>query len=81
MLQIVLARHLASVTVFRVSFATALNPVSNYSIILPKSNTARFSVVVRSLEEGLGALKNLLISYSVTCSNNALVMLIKSVVN
>ena len=76
-----LIRHLVSVIVFRVSLTTTLNPISNYSIILPKSNTAYFSVVVYSLEEGLGTLKNLLISYSVTYSNNTLIILIKSIVN
>ena len=76
-----LIRHLASVIVFRVSLATTLNSVSNYSIILPKSNIVYFSVVIYSLEEGLGALKNLLISYSVTYSNNVLIILTKSIVN
>ena len=76
-----LIRYLVSIIVFRVSLTTTLNPISNYSIILPKSNTAYFSVVIYSLEEGLGALKNLLISYSVTYSNNTLIILIKSIVN
>ena len=76
-----LIRHLASIIVFRVSLATTLNPISNYSIILPKSNIVRFSIVIYSLEERLGTLKNLLISYSITYSNNILIILIKSVVN
>jgi hypothetical protein len=45
-----LIRYLIIITVLNLSLTTTLNLLGDYSIILLKSNTAGFSVVVYSLE-------------------------------
>jgi hypothetical protein len=80
-LQIVLLRYLLSVTVFSFSLAAALNFIGNYSIILLKANTIVLSIVIRSLEEGLGSLKDLVVSYGITSCGYSIVMLAEGIVN
>jgi hypothetical protein len=77
----VLARYLTIVTVLNLSLAAALNLLGDYSIILLESNTAGFSVVVCSLEVSLCSLKDLIISRSITCYSNSIVMLAEGAVN
>ena len=76
-----LARYLTIVTVLSLSLAAALNLLGDYSIIFLKSNTADFSVVIYSLEEGLSSLKDLVVGSSIACCNNSLVMLAEGAVN
>jgi hypothetical protein len=80
-LQIVLARYLIIVTVINLSLTAALNLLGDYSIILLKSNIAGFSVVVYGLEVSLGSLKDLIISYSITCCSNSIIILAEGAVN
>jgi hypothetical protein len=77
----VLARYLIIVIVLNLSLAAALNLLGDYSIILLESNTAGFSVVVYSLEVSLGSLKDLVVSCSITCCGNSIVMLAEGAVN
>ena len=76
-----LTRYLIIIIVLNLSLTAAFNLLGDYSIILLESNTAGFSVVVYSLEVSLGSLKDLIISCSITCYSNSIVMLIESVVN
>ena len=76
-----LIRYLIIIIVLSLSLATTLNLLGDYSIILFKSNTAGLSVVVCSLEVSLGSLKDLVISYSITCCSNSIIMLIEGAVN
>jgi hypothetical protein len=76
-----LIRYLIIIIVLSLSLATALNLLGDYSIIFLKSNTADFSVVVYSLEEGISSLKDLIISSSIAYYNNSLIMLTEGTVN
>jgi hypothetical protein len=73
--------YLLSVTVFSLSLTTALNLIGNYSVILLKANTTVLSIVIRSLEEGLGSLKDLIVSYRITSCSYSIVVLIEGAVN
>jgi hypothetical protein len=77
----VLARYLIIIIVLNLSLTAALDLLGDYSIILLKSNTAGFSVVIYSLEVSLGSLKDLIVSRSITCYGNGIVMLAKGAVN
>ena len=76
-----LARYLIIITVLNLSLAAALNLLGDYSIILLKSNTAGFSVVVYSLEVSLGSLKDFIVSCSITYYSNSIIILIEGAVN
>jgi hypothetical protein len=73
--------YLLSVIVFSLSLTTTLNLISNYSIILLKANTIVLSIVIRSLEEGLSSLKDLVVSYRITSCSYSIVVLIEGIVN
>jgi len=77
----VLIKYLIIIIVLNLSLTTALNLLGDYSIILLKSNTVGFSVVIYSLEVSLGSLKDLIISYSITCYSNSIVILTEGAVN
>jgi hypothetical protein len=77
----VLLGYLLSVIVFSLSLTTALNLIGNYSVILLKANTTVLSIVIHSLEEGLGGLKDLSVSRGITSYGYSIVMLIKGAVN
>jgi hypothetical protein len=77
----VLARYLTIITVLNLSLTTALNLLGDYSIILLESNTAGFSVVICSLEVSLCSLKDLVVSRSITCCGNSIVILAEGAVN
>jgi hypothetical protein len=73
--------YLLSVTVFSLSLTTTLNFIDNYSIILLKANTTILSIVIRSLEEGLSSLKNLVVSRRITSCSYSIIVLTEGVVN
>jgi uncharacterized membrane protein len=73
--------YLLSVTVFSLSLTAALNLIGNYSIILLKANIIVLSIVIRSLEEELGSLKDLVVSCGITSCGYSIVVLIESIVN
>jgi hypothetical protein len=80
-LQIVLLRYLLSVIVFSLSLTAALNLIGNYSVILFKANTTVLSIVICSLEEGLGSLKDLVVSRRITSYSYSIVVLVEGAVN
>jgi hypothetical protein len=73
--------YLLSVIVFSLSLTTTLNLIGNYSVILLKANTTVLSIVIRGLEEGLGGLKDLVVSCRITSCGYSIVMLIEGAVN
>jgi hypothetical protein len=77
----VLLGYLLSVTVFSLSLTAAFNLIGNYSIILFKANITVLSIVIRGLEEGLGSLKNLVVSCGITSCSYSIIVLAEGVVN
>jgi hypothetical protein len=77
----VLLGYLLSVIVFSLSLTTALNLIGNYSVILLKANTIVLSIVIYSLEERLGSLKDLVVSCGITSCGYSIVVLAEGIVN
>jgi hypothetical protein len=73
--------YLLSVTVFSLSLITTLNLIGNYSVILLKANIIVLSIVIRGLEEGLGSLKDLVVSCGITSCGYSIVVLAEGAVN
>jgi hypothetical protein len=77
----VLLGYLLSVTVFSLSLTTTLNLIGNYSVILLKANMTVFSIVIYGLEEGLGSLKDLVVSCRITSCSYSIIVLTEGAVN